>query len=150
MKNGFSLWLVALMAILGSFYFLYESEMIMHIVKSDISKLSILITSIFMVYFLRLGFLLKKGISCVKSLDPGYEAADISMALGMLGTVIGFIAMTGSFVGVDTSDPNSVKELFNLATIGMSTALYTTAIGLISSIILRVSHYIVQRSLEKV
>ena len=54
------------------------------------------------------------------------------LTLGMIGTVAGFILMLGdSFSNIDTSNPETLKAALAAMAVGMSTALYTTLIGLI-------------------
>ena len=56
------------------------------------------------------------------------------LALGMIGTVAGFIIMLGSsFEGLDVENVESLKQTLTDMAIGMSTALYTTLTGLIFS-----------------
>ena len=56
------------------------------------------------------------------------------LALGMIGTVAGFILMLGSsFEGLDVEDTASLKSTLTAMALGMSTALYTTLTGLIFS-----------------
>ncbi len=140
------LWYAAVILLLGVAYFAFEAGFIMYLWQADLSKLSFCIILIFVKAFTRLGYILHQDRSPTEhDLDPGYEDCDLSMALGMLGTVIGFIAMTVAFSGVDINDIENIKELFSIATHGMSTALLTTAAGLVSSIILRVSYYLTGR-----
>ena len=150
MNRLFMLWFLSFLGILGITYFSFEGGLLSYIWNVDISKLSFVILVLFFSFYIRLGYLTYNEYTVnLSDLEPGYEAAEMSMALGMLGTVIGFIAMTSSFAGVDFSNVENVKELFEIATTGMSTALYTTAVGLISSLVLRASHYLFQRKLEE-
>lgn len=150
MNRLFMLWFLSFLGILGITYFSFEGGLLSYVWNVDISKLSFVILVLFFSFYIRLGYLTYNEYTVnLSDLEPGYEAAEMSMALGMLGTVIGFIAMTSSFAGVDFSNVENVKELFEIATTGMSTALYTTAVGLISSLVLRASHYLFQRKLEE-
>lgn len=139
------LWYITLFALIGVGYFGFEVGFLTYLWNADLSKLSFIIIGLFIKAFTRLGVLLHtKGQDeylSEEDLDPGFEDSNLSMAIGMLGTVIGFIAMTMAFNSVDISDIQNIKELFAIATGGMSTALLTTAAGLVSSIILRILHY---------
>lgn len=141
-------WLTCLLLFLGGLYFSFEAGFLSFVWSIDASKLSFIILFLFFFAYFRLGYFLYQENYTSENLDPGYEIADISMALGMLGTVIGFIIMTTSFTLVDFSNVENVKNLFALATEGMSTALYTTVFGLTSSIILRTFHYIAERRIK--
>ena len=140
-------WFISLLVLFGVWYFAFEQSLLHMLWVVDLSKLSFVILGLFFVTYIRLGVkLFQYSIKDVpvteEDLEPGYEAAEVSMALGMLGTVIGFIAMTSSFSNIDFSNVENVKEIFELATVGMGTALWTTSIGLVSSITLRAAHYL--------
>lgn len=147
MNNLFVTWFLSFLAMLGGAYFAFEAGFFHFVYGADVSKLCFVILALFLYGYCRLGKILFDGHRVTSDkLDTGYEIADTSMALGMLGTVIGFIVMSSSFTSVDFSDVNNIKDLFRLATDGMSTALYTTAFGLVSNIILRASHYIAEKA----
>jgi biopolymer transport protein ExbB/TolQ len=70
--------------------------------------------------------------------------ANISTLLGLLGTIAGLIQ---SFAAVATADPSSKAKLLAL---GISKAMNTTALGLISAISLMVVHSILTSKGEKI
>jgi len=134
---------------IGSLYFSFETGYLHFLWNADSSKLTFVILSIFIYAFIKLGKMLHSHKSVTDTdIDLGYELCDISMGLGMLGTVIGFIMMTTAFAGIDISNVDNIKQLFSISTQGMSTALYTTAAGLMSSLSIRVSYYLTQRWLS--
>jgi hypothetical protein len=146
MNNLFVAWFLSFVSMLGGAYFAFEAGFFQYIYDADASKLCFVILALFMFAYCKLGYLLFNNEKLAsEKLDSGYEMADTSMAIGMLGTVVGFIVMSSSFTSVDFSDINNIKDLFRLATNGMSTALYTTAFGLVSNIVLRASHFTVEK-----
>lgn len=152
MPKSFLYWFLSLLVIIGIAYFSFEANFFNYIWAIDSSKLCFVIMAIFTLAYVKLGHLCfifdYKGKRIESSdLDFGYEIADMSMALGMLGTVIGFIVMSSSFTSIDFSNIENIKDLFKLATSGMSTALYTTAFGLVSNIVLRATHFLFQKDL---
>lgn len=152
MKDLFLTWFMSLLMMLGGAYFAFEAGFFHFVWDADVSKLCFVILTLFTFGYSRLGYLLhrhgfKDDEIMLGELETGFEMADMSMAIGMLGTVVGFIVMSSSFVSVDFSNVENIKDLFKLATEGMSTALYTTAFGLVSSIILRGTHFIVHNKL---
>lgn len=69
------------------------------------------------------------------------------MALGMIGTVTGFILMLGSsFESIDVSNTETLKATLTSMAIGMSTALYTTVTGLVCSLWLKTTLVVVNPS----
>ena len=148
----FLLWLVSFLAILGAGYFAFEEGFFSFIWNIDVSKLCFVILAVFLFGYLKLGRMLyissksdRMVYDSIGRVSSGYEIADTCMTIGMLGTVIGFIVMSSSFASVDFSNIENIKELFKVATVGMSTALYTTAFGLVSSLILRATYFISAR-----
>jgi hypothetical protein len=68
----------------------------------------------------------------------GWYFAETCLAIGMIGTVAGFLLMLGgAFGNIDVSDTSSLQAALSSMAVGMSTALYTTLIGLIASIFLK-------------
>jgi MotA/TolQ/ExbB proton channel family len=144
------MWYSIILAYMGIGYFSYEMGWLEFLWYADSSKITIAIIGLFVGAMAHLGRLLHKVKEITQQdLDPGFEICDIAMGLGMLGTVVGFIMMTTAFAGVDIGNIENIKQLFSTSTQGMSTALYTTAAGLIVSIKIRVMYYLTQRWLAK-
>ena len=78
----------------------------------------------------------------VKKLSYGWMAADISLKLGLLGTVIGFILMLQPISELNNTSPEELKLALSAMSSGMAVALYTTLTGLISSILIRLEFQI--------
>lgn len=72
--------------------------------------------------------------------ETGWFLAESMLTLGMIGTVVGFIYMIettiGSLSGAVTVE--SLRSLVNALAYGIGTALWTTLIGLIASLCLKV------------
>lgn len=148
----FNIWSLFSLLFTGIAYFLFESGVFHVIWDADISKISFVIM-IFAVYsYCRLGWLIRLyelGEEIEETeIAEGFEIADWMMSFGMIGTVVGFIAMTSSFTTVDFGNTENIKELFILATQGMSTALYSTLVGLIAYIILRIGFFFFDSIIE--
>ena len=80
-----------------------------------------------------------KGKLVDPNLNIGWFITELLLALGMIGTVIGFILMLGSsFESLNVADTGSLKMALTDMARGMSTALYTTLCGLVTSQILKV------------
>ena len=71
--------------------------------------------------------------------NVGWFIAESLLGLGMIGTVTGFLLMLGSaFENIDVSNTETLQNALTQMALGMSTALYTTLIGLICSLILKI------------
>jgi hypothetical protein len=130
---------------------LFLSGLVQKISQGDITRISFLIFGIFIVFTIRTGidtFNLskengkkidsKKADSYMKRNEVGWFVSDILLTLGMIGTVIGFIyMMSASFSELDPGNTNSMQAVLVQLSTGMSTAFYTTATGLVCSLLLK-------------
>jgi len=105
--------------------------------EKDVTKISFAIIGLYVFTSLYIGKLTldyKNGKEIDSGVGIGWFISESMLALGMIGTVAGFILMLGSsFEGLDVEDVSSLKQTLTEMAIGMSTALYTTLTGLIFS-----------------
>ena len=146
-------WLLFVLIALGSTV-LYLSEILYKINQADITRISFLIYAVFGYFSVRTG--MDTYLTCkhtarwinsqenrlenlvIKHIETGWFAANILLTLGMIGSVIGFIYMlTTCFVDIEPGNIESMRELLAEMSVGMGTALYTTAAGLICSLLLK-------------
>ena len=124
---------------------------------ADFTKLSFVIFIIFYIFVIKLGINIynycKTKITPKGALDanePGWFASDVLTKIGMVGTVIGFIAMlSSSFSNINTQNLSSIQFALTHMSAGMSTALFTTAAGLICSLLLRIQLYVFEKFLKR-
>lgn len=65
----------------------------------------------------------------------GWFLSEAMLAVGMIGTVAGFLLMLGTtFSDINVTDTATLQRALSSMALGMSTALYTTLVGLISSL----------------
>ena len=120
----------------------YSFGFIDALIAKDITRLSFAILGVFFTGSMFVGWLTYKrsrGKSVEAGINIGWFITELLLALGMIGTVIGFILMLGgSFESLNVADTGSVKTALTDMAIGMSTALYTTLVGMVCSQILKV------------
>lgn len=143
----FNVWLISLISLFGAYYFMYEAGLLQAINDKDVTFISAAMISALPVVHLYLGYIVfnytfRGKYLTEKSIDIGFEISEHMLAAGMMGTIIGFIIMTASFAGIDFSNIENVSKLFDIATKGMSTALYTTLVGLVCSMWVRTSFFL--------
>ena len=141
MKSVLKWWLIFCLIVLGigtCFYF--DVHKSLH--ESDITRLSYLIISIFLCTSIWIGTkTYKVGIlqDYEQKSDVGWFISESCLALGMVGTVTGFLIMLGTaFANVDVTNAVTLQQALSDMAIGMSTALWTTLVGLVSSLIIKV------------
>ena len=109
---------------------------------ADVTRLSFLIIFIFFCSSIWVGtktyaIVVKQDYN--QQIDVGWFIAEVLLAIGMIGTVTGFLLMLGTaFANIDVTDTTTLQNALANMAIGMSTALYTTLIGLICSTIMKV------------
>ena len=134
-------WLVFCLILLG-FGTLYYFNMHSQLYHADVTKLSFLIIIIFMftsVWIGRKTYDLESTSVIDDKIDVGWFIAESCLALGMVGTVTGFLYMLGTaFENIDITDATTLQDALASMAKGMSTALYTTLTGLIASLIIKV------------
>ena len=118
---------------------------------ADITKISIGILGVFAVTMLLTGYISKNYQDKKLQALGNYVwfASEAMITLGMIGTVAGFLLMLGSaFSNLDVTNIANVQAAIADMAIGMSTALSTTLIGLICSIITKAQMVILENSWE--
>jgi hypothetical protein len=118
---------------------------------ADITKISIGILGVFAVTMLLTGYI-SKNYQDKKSQALGnyvWFASEAMITLGMIGTVAGFLLMLGSaFSNLDVTNIANIQAAIADMAIGMSTALSTTLVGLICSILTKAQMVILENSWE--
>ena len=141
MKSLLKWWLIFSLTLLGlgtCVYFNIHKDLY----AADVTRLSFFIISIFICTSIWIGTkTYKVGIQqdYNQQSDVGWFISETCLALGMVGTVTGFLIMLGTaFTNVDVTNAATLQQaLADMAT-GMSTALWTTLVGLVSSLIIKV------------
>lgn len=91
---------------------------------------------------------IKRDKKAMEKLEVAWFMSEICLALGMIGTVIGFIQMLAGFSTLNVSNTTSIQNLIVAMSYGMSTALYTTLVGLIFGNLLKLQAFDISRTLE--
>jgi len=128
------LFFVLQLIILGASY-VYKLHLF--ILNNDQTYISFILIGIWLITSMRIGYKLLKHIKT--SNEKFWFVAETCMAIGMMGTVLGFILMLGgsNLASIDPTDVEGMKNVIGQLASGMSTALLTTLTGLIVSVSLR-------------
>ena len=115
----------------------YVYELHLYILNNDQTYISFLLIAIWLLTSTRFGYKMMKKIK--SSNEKFWFVAETCMAIGMMGTVLGFILMLGgsNLASIDPTDVEGMKNVIGQLASGMSTALLTTLTGLIVSVSLR-------------
>ena len=115
----------------------YVYDLHLYILNNDQTYISFILVGIWLLTSMRIGYKLKKEITT--SNEKFWFIAETCMAIGMMGTVLGFILMLGgsNLASIDPTDVEGMKNVIGQLASGMATALLTTLTGLIVSVSLR-------------
>jgi hypothetical protein len=80
----------------------------------------------------------------------GWFVADVLLSLGLLGTVIGFIAMLTPIGDLESGDQAALKAALTAMSGGMAIALYTTLAGLIGAVWLKIQGFLLDSGAENI
>jgi len=80
----------------------------------------------------------------------GWFVSDVLLSLGLLGTVIGFIAMLAPIGQLESGDEAALKAALTAMSGGMAIALYTTLAGLIGAVWLKVQGFLLDSGADDV
>ena len=156
-KPIFKWWLIFCSVIFATVYAQLTMDLFGILNAADVTKLSIIVIGIFYAYMIHLGVNLSKFCKNVnnqfcekallKSQRHGWFIAGTFLAVGLIGTLVGFIFML-DLTGLSSGDA-AQATLITLST-GMKTAIYTTLMALISATIIRCTLYVVNSDLEEI
>ena len=136
MKDFLYWWLIVCVIGTGS-YLTHIMGWLVPLYTNDLTYITFLITAIAALTTLSLGYKFK--VPDAVNVNVEWFVSDVVLTLGMLGTIIGFMIMLqGTFSSIEFNDTNSIRLALSSMSQGLFTALNTTLIGLVSSIVLKV------------
>jgi hypothetical protein len=139
MKDFLYWWLLVCVVGTGS-YITHTMGWLVPLYTNDLTYITFLITVLAALTTLSLGYKFKVPTrAATVDVDIEWFVSDVVLTLGMLGTIIGFMIMLqGTFSSIEFNDAHSIRTALSSMSKGLFTALNTTLIGLVSSIILKV------------
>jgi len=108
-----------------------------HILAVDVTYISFLIMGVWFVTTIFIGRY-HFGGNRERFIPVGWFLGEVCLSLGMLGTVSGFLIMlVSAFADIDVNDTVSLQNAISSMALGMGTALYTTLIGIVTSLFIK-------------
>ena len=149
----FTKWFLLNALMLTAAFFTEQKDIISTMVENDLSHISIIIMSLYIVvsgYIGRLCYLADKATKeedrekLLKRMDMGWFAGEHFFSLGLLGTLIGLTIATSTSLTAEAQVSDIVAGL----KIGLNTAFYTTICGIVCSLPLQLQLMILKQELE--
>ena len=145
MNKVFQRWYLFVMVYACGLYALWNKGVFVDIYENDVTKLTFVIYGLFIISSGLLGWVsykLKPGpkvFKHTKFTDMCWFLSEAMMTLGLIGTVAGMIFLFGMIFGdIDPSVPEDLKNALGHMATGLSTAMYTTIVGMVGSLLTRV------------
>ena len=111
--------------------------------EADSTLLTFVILGVTLVTSATMGLRSKKMVGQYNNMS--WFLSDAVLSLGMVGTLFGFlIVLDSAFTEIDTSSTESMTEAIGVLASGMSTALVTSLVGLLSSLWLKLQLVILE------
>lgn len=121
---------LTVVAIFAHFFGFYQS-----IYESDKSWISFTVLGIFTLASIWTGYQTKQ--LSLKGSQFLWMVSDMCLTLGMIGTIVGFLMMLVGGFSIQSGDAAGIQALLARFSVGLGTALYTTLVGLICSMLLK-------------
>ena len=105
-------------------------------INNDFTYLSFV--NIAILYGFTVNIMYKAFTKNMETTDSEWFLSDAVLSIGMVGTLSGFlVVLYSTFQGLDPSNTDSMRTAIETLASGMGTALLTSLVGLISSLIMK-------------
>jgi hypothetical protein len=105
-------------------------------INNDFTYLSFV--NIAILYGFTVSVMYKAFIKNMETTDSEWFLSDAVLSIGMVGTLSGFlVVLYSTFQGLDPSNTDSMRTAIETLASGMGTALLTSLVGLIASLIMK-------------
>ncbi len=147
-SRSFLLWWVQTVAVCFAAFFIYTFAWFEALYDSDQTKISFLIITVFLISSVTVGYLsYMKSDNFNKLSNYVWFSSETMVTLGLIGTVAGFLLMLSSaFDNLDVKNVENVQEVITDMSLGMSTALCTTLVGLVCSVLTKIQMVILENN----
>lgn len=140
------IWWVTVLASATAFYWASYVGITEKIWFDDVTMITSILGMMYIAALAAIGFIAytNKKRDNEKLIDAVWFGSEQMLALGMLGTVIGFIYLLSSGItSASVTDATSLAKLLANMSVGLGIALYTNAVGILSSLITKTLLYVV-------
>lgn len=141
-------WLLITVPLTVAAIFAYFAGFYGDIYENDKSWISFTVMAIFALQSLYIGYQTKKR--SVSGTQFGWFVSDACLTLGMIGTIVGFLMMLHGGFTISSDDAQSIQRLLGRFSVGLGTALYTTLVGLICSLLLKLQLFSLGHALGQI
>jgi len=140
----FYIWWITNLIVATGVFWAWHQGIVTKIWHDDVTMITSGITLMYVITTGLIGYIAYTKDFTNKIVDASWFLSEQMLALGMLGTVIGFIyLLTSGVTNASVTDPTSLATLLANMSVGLGIALYTNAIGIVSSLVTKLLLYAV-------
>jgi hypothetical protein len=140
----FYIWWVTNLAVASGVFWAWHTGIITKIWYDDVTLITSALAVLYVITTGLIGYVAYTKDYASKIVDACWFLSEQMLALGMLGTVVGFIYLLSSGISsASVSDPTSLATLLANMSVGLGIALYTNAVGILASLISKTLLYAV-------
>jgi len=138
------IWWVTNLAVASGVFWAWHVGIITKIWYDDVTMITSALAVLYIITTGLIGYVAYTKDYASKIVDACWFLSEQMLALGMLGTVIGFIYLLSSGItSASVTDPTSLATLLANMSVGLGIALYTNAVGILASLISKTLLYAV-------
>lgn len=140
----FYIWWVTNLVVMSGLFWAWYHGIVLTIWQDDVTMITSALVVMFFITNILIGYIAYTKDFASKIVDACWFLSEQMLALGMLGTVIGFIYLLSSGISsASVTDPTSLATLLANMSVGLGIALYTNAVGILASLISKALLYAV-------
>lgn len=130
------IWWITNLAVATGVFWAWHSGIITKIWYDDVTMITSVLSLLYVVTTALIGYVAYTKDFASKIVDACWFLSEQMLALGMLGTVVGFIYLLSSGItSASVTDPTSLATLLANMSVGLGIALYTNAVGILASLV---------------
>ena len=145
MTKTLATWIMFLIANLSLTFWLVQAGIPMWVVEKDFTFLSVFIFVLYIGSVISLWFDAKTKKSIEEKFNVQWFIANHLTVIGLLGTVIGLMVGVDALaeIEINLEEPKEILSIIKTLFLALSTALVTTIVGLIASLLLKIQILII-------
>ena len=130
------IWWITNLAVATGVFWAWHNGIITKIWYDDVTMITSVLAILYLITTALIGYVAYTKDYANKIVDACWFLSEQMLAIGMLGTVVGFIYLLSSGItSASVTDPTSLATLLANMSVGLGIALYTNAVGILASLI---------------
>jgi hypothetical protein len=135
-SKQFYIWWITNLFVASGVFWAWQQGLVAKIWHDDVTMITTILFGMYVFTTALIGYVAYTKDFGSKLIDACWFLSEQMLALGMLGTVIGFIYLLSSGItSASVADPTSLATLLANMSVGLGIALYTNAVGIIASFV---------------